>query len=221
MREDRTPAGRASLAPRPLRPAAIISDGMRTSTLSGCALLAAATLTGCAAQAADVPVTGTRVLEPTLAPTSPIATSTRPASTTAVPSAPTPTPRAVGACLNDASFVDDLTIPDGSVFIPGEPFDKRWLVRNSGTCDWGPDHRLVPVGENRFGGPAEMALYPAKAGTSAEWQIDLVAPLQPGEYLGRWQARGPDGTPFGDEVFILIFVELPTATPSPIPTATP
>lgn len=160
-------------------------------------------------------------MEPTSLPASVVAVATRSVVPPAAPPATTPSPRPAGACVNDAAFVEDLTIPDGSVFTPGEPFDKRWVVRNSGSCDWGPDHRLVPIGENRFGGPAEMALYPAKAGSSAEWQIDLIAPLQPGEYLGRWQARGPDGSPFGDEVFILIFVELPTATPSPIPTVTP
>lgn len=137
-----------------------------------------------------------------------------------LPSA-TPARQERGPCLNDASFVEDVTIPDGSIFVPGEAFDKRWRVRNSGTCDWGPDYRLVPIGENRFGGPAEMALFPARAGSAAEWRIDLTAPNQPGEYLGRWQALGPDGRPFGEEVFVLIFVELPTATPSPRPSATP
>jgi hypothetical protein len=194
---------------------------MKTSNLMGWLLVSAAAMSGCAAPAPEAQATGTRALEPTSVLSSVVTIPTRAAASPPALPATTPSPRPAGACVNDASFVEDLTIPDGSVFIPGEAFDKRWLVRNSGSCDWGSDHRLVPIGENRFGGPAEMALFPARAGSSAEWQIDLVAPLQPGEYLGRWQARAPDGSPFGDEVFILIFVELPTATPSPIPTATP
>jgi len=126
-----------------------------------------------------------------------------------------------GECTNGARFVEDLTVPDGSLFTPGEAFDKRWSVRNDGTCDWGPDYRLVPIGENPFGGAAEIALFPAQAGTIGEWQIDLRAPGAPGEHLGRWRARAPDATLFGDEVFVLIIVALPTPTASPAPTATP
>jgi len=114
-----------------------------------------------------------------------------------------------------------VTIPDGTVFAPGEAFDKIWQVRNDGTCDWGPDYRLVAVSENRLGAPVEVALFPAAAGTIGEWQIALQAPYEPGEYLGRWRARAPDGTLFGDEVFVLIFVAAPTATPSPTPLPTP
>jgi next-to-BRCA1 protein 1 len=126
-----------------------------------------------------------------------------------------------GVCTNGARFVEDVTVPDGSVFAPGEEFDKRWAVRNDGTCDWGPDYRLVPIGGNPFSGAAEIALFPAQAATIGEWQIDLRAPGEPGEYLGRWQALAPDGTPFGDEVFVVIIVELPTPAPSPSPTVRP
>jgi hypothetical protein len=136
-------------------------------------------------------------------------------------SAPPPRPTATTFCDDNASFIEDLTIPDGSQVLPGGALDKRWSVRNSGSCDWGPDYRLVQVGTSEIQGPAEVALYPAQAGSTAVWQVALVAPAAPGEYLGRWQARAPDGTLFGDEVFVLIVVELPTPTPSPAPTATP
>jgi hypothetical protein len=130
-------------------------------------------------------------------------------------------PIAASPCIDGATFLEDLTVPDGSVILPGEALDKRWSVRNSGSCDWGPDYRLVQVGTSDIEGPVEIALFPAEAGSTAVWQVALVAPTAPGEYLGRWQARAPNGALFGDEVFVLILVELPTATPSPAPTATP
>lgn len=117
--------------------------------------------------------------------------------------------------------MEDVTVPDGSIFVPGATFEKIWSVRNSGSCDWGPEHRLVSLGDPVLDGPAESALFPARAGAVAEWRLSLRAPDAPGEYLARWQARGPEGVRFGDEVFVLIFVELPTPTPSPAPTATP
>jgi len=171
------------------------------------------------------------------APT-PAATSTRSAvfapqlsvspSTTASPpqpvaTTPTPLPRptATTFCDDNASFIEDLTIPDGSQVLPGGALDKRWSIRNSGSCDWGPDYRLVQVGPSEIQSPAEVALFPARAGSTAVWQVALVAPAGPGEYLGRWQARAPDGTLFGDEVFVLIVVAEPEPTETPSVTPTP
>jgi len=128
---------------------------------------------------------------------------------------------AVSGCKDSASFLEDLTIPDGTGVLPGAALDKRWSVRNTGTCDWGPDYRLVRVGASEIRGPDDIALYPAAAGSTAVWQVPLVAPSQPGEYLGRWQARAPDGTLFGDEVFVLIEVAEPAATATTPPSATP
>src|SRR3972149_6412987 len=51
---------------------------------------------------------------------------------------PPPRPTATSLCQNNASFIEDLTIPDGTQVLPGEALDKRWSVSNSGSCDWGP-----------------------------------------------------------------------------------
>ena len=133
-----------------------------------------------------------------------------------VPNVITPTPaRSVQSgspgvepsCTNDARFVEDLTIPDGERVEPGQGVDKRWSVQNSGSCDWGPDYRLVRVSADAFGGPDEVALYPALAGTGAVWQVVLEAPESPGEFRSRWQAQAPDGSMFGEDVFVVVVVE--------------
>lgn len=124
-------------------------------------------------------------------------------------------------CVDDASFIEDVTVPDGTEVLPGAAIDKRWSVSNSGSCDWGPDYRLVQVGSSGIEGPLEAALFPARAGATAIWEVALVAPTEPGEYLARWQARAPDGTLFGDEVFVLILVAEPESTATPSATATP
>jgi hypothetical protein len=132
-----------------------------------------------------------------------------------VPAALTPSPEArattdaagpATACTNDARFVEDLTVPDGERVNPGEQIDKRWSVQNTGTCDWGAEYRLVKISGDAFAGPDEVALYPARAGTDAVWQVLLNAPDFPGEYSSRWQAQAPDGSPFGDDVFVIVVV---------------
>ena len=137
------------------------------------------------------------------------------------PTLPQPTetsaPTTEAACTNDAKFVDDLTVPDGTHILLGQTFSKKWSVQNSGTCDWGPDYRLVLVSGDALGAPSELALYPAKVGATVAWEIPMTAPLTEGEYTGRWQARDPDGNLFGALVFIKIeVVPLPvTDTPAP------
>jgi hypothetical protein len=124
-------------------------------------------------------------------------------------------------CLNNAFFLEDLTLPDGSVVLPGDTLDKRWSILNSGTCDWGPGYQLVRIGDDPLDGPDEIALYPARAGATAVWQVILSAPFESGDYLSRWQARTPEGSLFGDEIFLFISVRSPTPTPRPEPSPTP
>lgn len=97
------------------------------------------------------------------------------------------------------------------VVTAGETIDKRWSVENDGTCDWGPGYRLVHVAGEGLIGPEEVALFPARAGSSAVWQVTLEAPAVPGEYISQWQARSPDGTHFGDLVYVIVVVEAPPA----------
>jgi len=111
------------------------------------------------------------------------------------------------ACVAEARFLEDLTIPDGSIVTPGDEVDKRWAVENVGTCDWGPGYALVRVSNDEMSGPAEIDLYPARAGTRAVWQVVFLAPLIPGAYVSEWQAQAPDGTRFGEEVFVELIVQ--------------
>ncbi len=115
--------------------------------------------------------------------------------------------------------MEDLTLPDGTEVLPGAALDKRWLVLNRGECAWGPEYRLVQIGESRIEGPDALALFPAIAGTQAVWQVQLVAPQEEGEFISRWRAQAPDGTLFGDEVYVLVVVDASPLTPTPIPTA--
>ena len=124
----------------------------------------------------------------------------------------TPSPTPAGPCTNNAHFEADLTVPDGTQFLPGQPIDKQWRVRNTGTCDWGADYRLVLVSGNALGAPSEVALYPARGGTEAILELNMVAPQEPGAYTGRWQARSPTAKLFGDRIFVTIDVVGITAT---------
>jgi hypothetical protein len=134
---------------------------------------------------------------------------------------PSAAPTQRGSCSDSARFVEDLTIPDGSVVTPGTQLDKRWAVQNNGTCDWGPGYRLVWVGGEVMPGPDSVDLYPARAGERATLRVVMQAPAEPGDYISRWRAQSPEGIQFGDEIYMLIVVEAPTPTPTSTPLVTP
>jgi hypothetical protein len=157
-------------------------------------LLVALALSGCGSEG-QVEPTAYSAPAVTVAPS-----QTQPAVAT-VAAAPT------GVCVNGASFIEDLTVPDGTSVSPGERLDKRWAVQTSGSCDWGPGYRLVQLDSGSLVGRHESALYPARAGENAVWQVELIAPQEPGEYLASWQARDPSGELFGEQVFVLIEVQ--------------
>jgi hypothetical protein len=139
---------------------------------------------------------------------------------TPTPILPTPTI----TCENDLAFVDDVTIPDGSKFAPGDVIEKVWLVNNSGTCNWNADYRVRFIDGDPMGAGLEQALFPARSGTEAEIRITFVAPNQAGLVLSSWQAYSPKGQPFGTIFYISIIVDPdlpPTSTPTPSPTPTP
>jgi len=110
-------------------------------------------------------------------------------------------------CIDELTFLDDMTIPDLSIVIPGSGLDKQWLVQNSGSCNWDSHYRLRLVGGSALGASAEQALYPARVGMQATLQIFFTAPQEAGEYLSNWQAFDAKGIPFGETFFIKIIVQ--------------
>ena len=130
--------------------------------------------------------------------------------TTLIPTIPLPTnTSAPESCVNNLTYISDLTIPDGT-FVPyGSTVDKQWLVQNSGTCNWNSEYRLRYIGGALLGAPEELTLYPAKSGTQATLQITFTAPFSDGEYESAWQAVDPFGLAFGDPIYMNIIVVAP------------
>ena len=126
---------------------------------------------------------------------------------------PEPTSEAVSAptpeCSNVLTFLEDLTIPDGTVTHPGETLDKRWLVQNNGSCNWNEQYRLKLISGPELGVPEEQALYPARSGTQAIIRILFTTPELTGLQRSAWQAFSPQGEAFGDPFYIEVQIEPP------------
>jgi hypothetical protein len=134
------------------------------------------------------------IVQPSLIPTIEIASTL------------TPT-RSPADCTNNLTFITDATVPDNSIYNQGEIIDKQWLIENSGTCNWDSNYRLRHTNGNVLGAPEEIALYPARAGTQVTIRIVFTAPLSADFYVSEWQAIAPDGTPFGDPIYVKVNIQ--------------
>ena len=136
--------------------------------------------------------TATFTPTPTLTP-SPTATAT----STPEPSPTQETPIVVDC--DEATFIGDVTIPDGTKLTPGEGFTKTWRLLNAGTCAWNPNYKLIFVSGEQMSGPAsqQMVNLEVPPGTSIDVSVDLVAPNKTGTYRGYWGLRNDQGVRFG------------------------
>lgn len=115
---------------------------------------------------------------------------------------PTPT-----GCGYWSTFVDDVTIPDGTEIPAGETFTKTWEIRNTGCLAWDPNTELVFLEGDSMSGPDSMSDIPSVSPTqTTEISIDLTAPLEPGDYTGYWQLIAPGQISVGPPVFVQITV---------------
>jgi len=112
----------------------------------------------------------------------------------------TPTPPAGDGVCNRAvaGLPIDVTIPDGTTFRPGQPFEKIWRLVNSGSCAWDQEYAIVWFsGETMGAGKVQGIRAKVFPGQSIDIVIDMIAPDKPGVYQSNWKLRSPDGSFFG------------------------
>jgi hypothetical protein len=139
------------------------------------------------------PGNGTAAADTTITP--PVSSTVSPSGTSQV----SPTPGTATPC-DQAVYVRDTTIPDGTLFLPGTAFTKTWEIKNTGTCAWDGTYALVFGNEgDLMGGQLSTPLIPSgtvDAGQSVKISVNLVAPANTGDYKGYWKLRNPSGNVF-------------------------
>jgi len=86
------------------------------------------------------------------------------------------------------------TIPDGSVFAPGEAFTKSWTFRNAGTCTWDTNYKLVFIDGAQMEAQTSIPFPEYVApGDLMTIEVDLIAPEEEGKYRGNWQLQNDEG----------------------------
>ncbi|MCP4139192.1 MAG: hypothetical protein GY755_02685, partial [Chloroflexi bacterium] len=182
--------------------------------------------------------TPTRTPSPTATYTktpTPTKTSTRTPSPTAtytktptLTNTPTPT---IDPNCDKAGFVADLSIPDETLFQPGEEFSKTWQLQNTGTCTWTSKYQIIFISGENIG---EKEIFPlpsvVQPGETVDITVPMIAPESPGNYQSNWQIQNASGDRFGIEAknssdtpfWVKIIVAIgPTNTPAASLSLTP
>jgi len=120
---------------------------------------------------------------------------------TALPASPTP------PCDNNLVFLRDISVPDGTVFSPGESIEKSWEVRNEGSCAWIRGYSIQLQDGPALGAIDRQALPEAQPGETVVITVQFTAPNEPGHYRSLWKAFELGGEPFGVGFYIDIVVE--------------
>ncbi len=106
------------------------------------------------------------------------------------------------AAEDKLEIIADITVPDGSVFKPGEMFVKSWRIKNSGNAIWNKQYRLAAAYSNPFESPQmTQAIFiqptdlldfaistwnPRQHNVGQKATVDLVIPLQAPQQAGNY-----------------------------------
>ncbi len=94
--------------------------------------------------------------------------------------------------VDNATFLSDITLPDGSVVSPGQSLVKTWRVRNSGTSTW-DGYKLIFLQGDQMGGSSPVNIPTTAASQEVNISVSLQAPSTAGAKAGYWQIVNRDG----------------------------
>lgn len=122
---------------------------------------------------------------------------------------------------DNAAFVGDVTVPDGTIVSPGETFTKTWRVQNTGSCTWSTSYVLAFNSGEAMSGTSTIFPYSVSAGNQMDISVSLTAPTDLGTYVGYWKLQNSAGTIFSQTLYVQITVATSTSTSTPTITYTP
>jgi hypothetical protein len=132
------------------------------------------------------------------------------------PLAISPVPTVAGAVAtittengcNNGSFISESTPFDGQVLEPNKPYEKHFVIMNTGSCTWDEGYAFVfqpnysSAGFKGYDILLRKEIDFTPPGKSIDFVIKLRSGVQPGTYIGSWKLRDDGGNYFGPLVFV-------------------
>jgi next-to-BRCA1 protein 1 len=102
-----------------------------------------------------------------------------------------------------------VTIPDGTPLSANQSFFKIWKLRNEGACAWPLGTMLGHVGGDKLSITDCVPVPETQPGEERDVTVDMIAPTKPGRYVSYWRLIHPDGSRFGQRVWVDVIVSPP------------
>jgi len=101
----------------------------------------------------------------------------------------------------DLRLVRERELPDGTEVNPGQKITKVWTVRNAGEAAWPPGTMLEWQSGDKLG-VDRISVPEVEPGQDVDIETEMVAPHKSGHYTGHYRSVLPNGTTFGNRVWI-------------------
>jgi hypothetical protein len=109
-------------------------------------------------------------------------------------------------CVLAATFLQDVTVPDGTQVSSGSKFTKTWRMKNTSSCDWGEGYTLAFLQDTPMSDAGSAPVRPTPSNANVDVSVELTAPAQAGTYTSTWRLKDPAGQFFGNVVYLVIRV---------------
>jgi hypothetical protein len=104
-------------------------------------------------------------------------------------------------------FVENVTIPERAVVLPGQTLIKTWRVENHGKTDWPENSRLIFLrGDRSMSTEEEFPVPVCKAGQSVEVSAVILTPTQTGRHTAVFRLADSERVPFGPRLWCDVVV---------------
>jgi len=125
----------------------------------------------------------------------------------------------VPASLPDnATWIADVTVPDGTAFGKNQSFTKTWKIMNTGTTTWDSSYKLVYADGPILGEVLIVSIInPVMPNDQIELSVPMKSPSELGTVVNHWRMMNGKGQFFGDDLYVQIVVGTEsekTATPN-------
>lgn len=111
-----------------------------------------------------------------------------------------------GIICDDAKWVADVTVPDGTQMTPGQDFVKTWKIRNTGSCTWGTGYTVIHGYDEKMDGVSEPITTAVAPGEEVEVSVRFRAPSSVGEHRSYWRMQNATNSAFGEFFYVTIVV---------------
>lgn len=126
-------------------------------------------------------------------------------------------------CINRATFIADVTVPDNTSFNAGARYTKTWRVSNSGTCAWNSQYSMTFASGYKMDAPDSSPLAYTAPGDTLDIAVDLTAPDRRGTANSFFELHTPAGARVpidtGYYLYVTIYVNPSSSVAGGVPTS--